>query len=125
MKERKMVKANTLERWGEIITFENIGDNVEGVIYGIREIKTEYGIAPIMDLKTDDGLKFSIILSSALQQYSFGDKIGHFVSITYVGSKKNIKTKRHFKDFEVSLSADIEEVIPSDFKEITSEDLPF
>ena len=125
MKEHKMVKANTMERWGDILPFENVGDSVEGVIYGIREIKTEYGIAPIMDIKTDDGSKVSIILSSALQQYSFDDKVGHYVAIKYVGLKKNVKTKRHFKDFDISISEDAEEVIPANFKEVTSEDLPF
>ena len=117
MKERKMVKANTMERWGEIIAFEDVGDHVEGLIYAIRDIKTEYGIAPIMDLKDEDNNNISIILSSSLQQYSFDCKIGHYVSIQYIGLKKNAKTKRHFKDFEVMISEEAEIDI--------SKDLPF
>ena len=116
MKERKMVKANTFERWGEIAEFVNKGDTAEGVLHNIREIKTEYGQTSILDLKADNGVKISVFLSSALQRYEWGDYIGRYINIEYIGDRKNPKTKRTFKNFDVSISEEAE---------VTTEDLPF
>lgn len=115
---RKMVSAKKFENWGSVAEFINTGDLAKGTVMLIREFKNENGTGNIVCLQDDDDTKTSVFLGAALKFYNWEQYIGRYVLIEFLGLKKNDKTKRFYKDFNVSIEE--EEDI-----NLVDEDAPF
>lgn len=114
--KRKMVKASRFENWGKTAVFTNVGDSAEGILREIRDFKNENGETKILCLEDDGGIKTAVFLSASLKFYPWVDYLGRYIQVEFIELKKNDKTKRFFKNFEVNISEEIEEI---------NEDLPF
>lgn len=88
---------------GEIVSFENQGDDFEGVLQGTREIVTKNGPATIADFIGTDGEQYSIFLSAMLKRLVNSSLIGQQIKIEYLGLEKSQKTGRAYKNFEISV----------------------
>jgi hypothetical protein len=74
---------------------EMSGDQIEGEISNLRDIKTRYGLQQVVDI----GETHSVGLSAGLRKLS--DLVGSYVRITYMGEAKNPNTGRMFKDYQI------------------------
>jgi len=88
---------------GKIVTFDEAGDETSGILLELRHGTTRMGdaiFADFRDLTTKQDV-FTIILSSGLVNSVTDKEIGKAVKIVFLGMKKNEKSGRNFKAFDV------------------------
>ena len=77
-----------------------VGESIEGKVAAFGEIDTQYGKLPVLDIETKTGV-MGVSLSAGLIGQVNGFEAGDPIRIEYQGIKKNEKTKRSFKAFDV------------------------
>lgn len=92
---------------GDFHKWEVEGDALEGVVEAIREGK----FGDVCDLRTAEGRKvtFPVQTGLALLFEGSGIKVGDEIRVVYIGYRKNEKTGRDFKDFELYVARDEDE----------------
>ncbi|HID31563.1 MAG TPA: hypothetical protein EYP19_16390 [Desulfobacterales bacterium] len=93
---RKMKKVS---RMNEFFIFNESGDQIEGVLQGIRTINTEFGSCEVADIALENGETKSIIISAGMP--CLDDYVNCYIQVVYLGEERNPRTKRRFKAFDV------------------------
>lgn len=86
--------------FGEYVTFDNCGDNIEGVCKGTSEGNTQYGTAEFCKIKGDNNKMYSFVVTSGMR-VDFDSMVGKKIMVEYLGKKVNDKTGREYKAFDV------------------------
>jgi hypothetical protein len=94
-----------VEKGGNLFKFERAGDAVEGILMKIRRGETQFGEAQFADIDTKDG-RVSVVITAGLGLFDWDSMINKMIRIEYTGDKKNSKTGRYFKDFDVYVDED-------------------
>lgn len=99
---------------------ETVGDKIEGTITGAREITSQYGSCPVLDI--DDGTTVRAVFISQAQLLrkcaELAPTVGDLISIEYVDNVE-LSGGRTMKEFVVSVTRS-EAAEP-----VTAEDLGF
>lgn len=88
---------------GEIVTYNVPGDETIGILLELRQGKTKMGEATFADFRdlTTKQEVFTIILSTGLLNSVTQAEVGKAVKIVFLGERKNLKSGRMFKAFDV------------------------
>lgn len=81
------------------------GESVIGVIDSLKTTTSKFGNMEVLILNCEN-VKKSLIITSGLSIYNFRDMIGLEVKIEYKGEKKNPKSGRYFKSYDLYISED-------------------
>jgi hypothetical protein len=81
--------------------FENIGCEFIGKLVGIRETSSVYGETEVLDFVDLEGENWIVFITSNLKGYDWVEMVGKYISLEYKEDKRNEKTKRTYKSFEV------------------------
>jgi hypothetical protein len=100
-KSFKKKKAIQEVEYNPLFVFEVPEDEFVGTILAIRKTTTDFGETDVIDAVDVDGEPYSLFMTSKLKRFDWTKLIGKTVCITYIGDKRNDKTKRMYKDFEV------------------------
>lgn len=86
------------------VSFDKITNKTEGEVIKVDEKENDYGLQRYIVLRTDDGTLLNVGLSAGLNNIVWENLIGEYVLIEYLGEKVNLKNKRTFKNFQVSIA---------------------
>ena len=97
---------------GDYITFTHPGDSVEGKLTRLFTGSTAYGDARFAEVEDDDGNLFFFVVTAGMPFRE--EMVGHYIRLTYLGQKRNDRTKRDFKAFRLEIDAAYFDELPSD-----------
>ena len=85
-----------------MVEFDSIGVTAAGTLVGITQGITQFGEAEFLQLRTDDGQKTSVCISSSMALVDWEELQGLYVEIEYTGDEKSKKNKgKTYKTFEI------------------------
>ena len=102
-----MMEEKTMAEWksttGEVVTFENQGDSIEGEFISARDgnyFRPNGGKSQVYDLRVAGGAVKTVFGTMILERQMVGIKPGSLIKIVYKGEVPT-KTGRMAKSFEV------------------------
>lgn len=83
------------------INLVNEGDFIEGNVNGVATVNTAYGTTEFLNLQTKDRGDVGLVITAGLASHPWADMVGQQVKIVLNGVKRNEKTGRDYKDYDV------------------------
>ena len=94
----KYVEITGVNNWKK---FNEEGDFVEGILTGIGERESTYGVQKYLTLVQEDDEYINVGITSSLSYVNFESLIDKFIKIEYVGYVLNKNTRRKYKSFKI------------------------
>lgn len=108
-----MAKLKRIDTFGngEIIRFENPGDEAMLIVMAFRQdVVTKIGAVDIVDgIDAETGEPVAFFVTAGLKAYNWKELVGLKVLVRYLGEQVNPRSGRKFKAFDVFMVEDDDE----------------
>lgn len=94
----KYVELTVINNW---MKFEEEGDYVEGILTGIAERESSFGVQKYLTLMQENDEYINVGITSSLSFVNFETMIDRFIRIEYDGYVLNENTRRKYKSFKI------------------------
>lgn len=94
----KYVEITVVNNW---MKFIEEGDYVRGILTGINERESSFGVQKYLTLMQENGEYINVGITSSLSYVNFETLIDRFIKIEYDGYIMNKNTGRKYKSFKI------------------------
>jgi len=110
----------------DLFAFVEEGDQVAGVLVDLKSVTTDFGEGMIATLTDpESGADVAFFLSTALRRLLTHKLLGSLVRVEYLGFRRNEKTGRDYKAFQVQYREGPQESLPLDGAPAVDDEIPF